>query len=398
MPARVVRAGPTAWIRTVRDATPAATVDGVDTDELRPESIAVASGRPTEPGTPLNAPIVAGAPYRHGEGENRYARHDTTESVQSLERAVGALEGGRALAFGSGMAAIAAVAEGQRAGAVAVVPTAGYSGCVSIFAQQQALGRMTVRSVDVGDTSTVVAALDGADLLWVESVSNPLLVVADLPALIAAAHAAGVLVCVDATLSTPLVVRPLDLGADIVMHSATKYLSGHSDVLLGVLVTGSDALAAQLHDRRTLTGGLPGALECYLALRGLRTLAVRMDRAQANAAELAQRLAAHHAVARVRYPGLPGDPGHELASRDHRGYGAMIAFEMNSSAADAERVCESVRLITHATSLGGVESLIERRARHPVDASFGTPPNLLRLSVGIEHVEDLWTDLERALG
>jgi cystathionine gamma-synthase len=268
---------------------------------------------------------------------------------------------------------------------------------VSIFDAHQALGRITVRTVDPADTAGVIAALDGAHLLWLESVSNPLLAVPDLPALTAAAHAAGALVCVDSTFSTPCVLRPLELGADVVMHSVTKYLAGHSDLIMGALVLRSPALAAELHDRRTLTGAVPGMLETYLATRGLRTLALRMERAQQNAGTLAERLAAHPRVRRVRYPGLPGDPGHAVAARDHAGFGAMICFETDGTADEAERVCESVRLISHATSLGGVESLIERRARHEIDASFGTPPTLLRFSVGIEHVEDLWADLTQAL-
>jgi cystathionine gamma-synthase len=244
----------------------------------------------------------------------------------------------------------------------------------------------------------VLDALDGAGLLWLETVTNPMLAVADLPALISAAHAAGAQVCVDATFSTPLNVRPLELGADVVMHSVTKYLSGHSDVLMGVLATSSPELARSLRERRTLTGAIPGALESFLALRGLRTLALRMERAQANALELAQRLAAHPAVARVRYPGLPSDPGYAVATRLFAGYGAMISFEVNGSADFADDVCQRVRLINHATSLGGVESLIERRGRYDVDAGFGTPATLLRFSVGIEHVEDLWDDLAQALG
>jgi cystathionine gamma-synthase len=370
----------------------------MDEPKLRPDSLVVAAGRPREPGGPLNAPIVLTAPYRHAPEENHYARHAVTDTLAAFETLLGELEGGRALAFSSGMAAITAVVEGRPAGGVAVVPSDGYSGMVTIFKQQEALGRMTVRPVDIGDTDAVIAALDGADLLWLETVTNPLMTVPDLAALAAAAHAQGALVGVDATFSTPLVVRPLDLGADVVMHSVTKYLSGHSDVLMGALVVRSPELAESLHDRRTLTGGIPGALETYLATRGLRTLALRMERAQANAAELATRLDAHPAVTRVRFPGLPSDPGHAVAARDFAGYGAMISFEIDGSAEDAERVCESVQLIIHGTSLGGVESLIERRARHEVDASFGTPANLLRFSVGIEHVEDLWSDLARALG
>ncbi|MDT4902620.1 MAG: cystathionine gamma-synthase [Pseudonocardiales bacterium] len=369
----------------------------MDEVKLRPESLVVAAGRPREPGRPLNAPIVLTAPYRHSPEENYYSRNEVTDTIAAFETLLGELEGGRALAFSSGMGAIAAVVEGRPAGGVSVVPADGYSGMVSIFKAQEALGRMTVRRVDIGDTAAVIAALNGASLLWLETVTNPLMTVPDLPALIAAAHKVGAFVGVDATFSTPLAVRPLELGADVVMHSVTKYLSGHSDVLMGALVVRSPELAASLHQRRTLTGAIPGALETYLATRGMRTLALRMERAQATAAELAARLDAHPAVARVRFPGLAADPGHAIAARDFAGFGAMISFEIEGSADDAERVCESVRLISHGTSLGGVESLIERRARHEVDASFGTPANLLRLSVGIEHVEDLWADLAQAL-
>ncbi|PZS33781.1 MAG: cystathionine gamma-synthase [Pseudonocardiales bacterium] len=367
-------------------------------DRLRPESVVVASGRPPRtPRAPLSAPIVLSATFQHGPDDNYYLRQGSSDTIRAFEAAVGALEGGAALAFSSGMAAVAAVAEGQSAGGVAVVPRAGYSGSVALFDEQQRMGRMQVRPVDITDTAAVITALAGADLLWLESVTNPMLGVADLPTLIDAAHEVGALVCVDSTFSTPLVVRALDYGADVVMHSATKYLSGHSDLLMGVLVTRAAELGASLKLRRDLTGAVPGALESYLALRGLRTLALRMQRAQANAAELAARLAAHPAVTRVRYPGLASDPGHERASRLHHGYGAMISFEVAGSADDAEAVCQRVELISHATSLGGVESLIERRARHAIDAAQGTPPTLLRLSVGIEHVEDLWADLEQAL-
>jgi cystathionine gamma-synthase len=369
----------------------------VDDEKLRPESVVVAAGRPHEPGGPLSTPIVLTAPYLHSPEANAYSRHDVSPTISSFEAALGTLEGGTALAFGSGIAALAAVIDGLPTGAVAVVPDAMYSGSVSIFGAQQQLGRLTIRTVNIADTAAVIAALDGAALVWLETVSNPLMAVPDVPAIAAAAHAAGALVGVDATFSTPLVVRPLELGADIVMHSVTKYLAGHSDVLMGALVVRSAALAAELHDRRTRTGAVPGVLEAYLATRGIRTLALRMERAQANAGTLAQRLAGHPRVTRVRYPGLPDDPGHAIAARDHGGFGAMICFEIDGDADTAERVCEAVRLISHATSLGGVESLIERRARHDVDAAFGTPPTLLRFSVGIEHVEDLWADLSQAL-
>jgi cystathionine gamma-synthase len=348
-------------------------------------------------------PIVLAAPLHHADADdtNRYLRHDSTDTVRAFEAAIGALEGSdgqHVVAFSSGMAAAAAIAEGQPQGTVAVVPAAAYSGTVAIFDEQQRLGRMTTRAVGIADTDAVVRALPGANLLWLETVTNPLMEVADLPVLIDEAHRAGALTVVDSTFSTPLLVRPLELQADIVMHSATKYLSGHSDLLIGVLVARSAEMAGALRLRRGMTGAIPGALETYLALRGLRTLAVRMQRAQDSAMELANRLADHAAVTRVRFPGLPSDPWHERATRLYSGYGAMIAFEVTGSAEDAEQVCRRVQLITHATSLGGVESLIERRARHAIDAEHGTPPTLLRLSVGIEHVGDLWADLAQALG
>jgi cystathionine gamma-synthase len=338
------------------------------------------------------------APYRHAsDGSNAYARHDMSATVRTFEDALGVLEGGTTLAFASGLAALSAVLDGLPVGATVVAPEAAYSGAVWNFADRSAAGQLHARTVDIADTGAVIDALDGAALLWLETVTNPLMAVPDVPALAAAAHEAGALVAVDATFSTPLNVRPLELGADIVMHSVTKYLAGHSDVIMGALVVRSPELADELHDRRTRTGAIPGALEAYLATRGLRTLALRWERAQQNAGTLAERLAAHPGVRRVRYPGLPSDPGHAIAARDHAGFGAVISFELDGNADDAERLCSAVRLITHATSLGGVESLIERRARHEGDAGFGTPETLLRFSVGIEHVDDLWADLEQAL-
>ena len=364
---------------------------------LRPESLAVSAGRPHEPGAPINTPIAPVSAYRFDGEHNPYARHAVSPTVTAFETVVGALDGGESLAFGSGIAALSALLDRLPAGSAVVVPREGYGGNVGLFDGQHALGRLEIRRVDVTDHDAVRAACAGAALMWAETVSNPLMTVADLPALAAIAHEAGALLAVDATFSTPLVVRPLDLGADVVMHSATKYLAGHSDALMGVLTTRSAELLTSLHDRRTFAGSVPGVLEAFLTTRGVRTLAVRVERAGANALELATRLAAHPAVTRVRYPGLPGDPGHAVAARDHAGFGAVVSFEVAGGADDAQRVASRVALITHATSLGGVESTIERRAQHPGDQSYGTPPTLLRLSVGIEHVEDLWADLTQAL-
>ena len=368
-------------------------------DALRPESMLVAAGRPNRhAGAPVNQPVVLASTLHHGgPSGGDYVRADGSATIGAFEEALGALDGGGAIAFASGMAAVSAVIDQLPTGAIAVVPTTAYGGTLGLFSQRERLGRLTLRRVDIADTDAALAALPGADLVWLETVTNPLMGVPDLPALLDAARGAGVVSCVDATFSTPLVVRPLSLGADVVMHSVTKFLAGHSDLLMGALVCRDPERAATYRAGRAMSGAIPGALECFLALRGLRTLAVRMERAQANAGELARRLAGHPAVTRVRYPGLPDDPGHSRAARDHAGFGAMLAFEVAGTAEDAERVCTSVRVIAHATSLGGVESLIERRARYEMDRDQGCPQTLLRMSVGIEHVEDLWTDLARAL-
>lgn len=363
-------------------------------------SVVVAAGRPASvPGGPLNTPLGMSATF-HAGTEANYLRQGSSDTIRSFEETLGALEGGAALGFASGMAAIAAVIEGLPSGSVVVAPRQVYSGTSMILDEQERLGRLICRRVEISDTDAVLAALrvqPAAALLWVETPTNPMFGIADLPVLAAAAHQVGALIGVDSTWNSPVVLRPLEHGADIVMHSVTKYLAGHSDLLMGAVVTRDAALGARLRQRRDLTGGVPGVLEAYLALRGIRTLDVRMERAQANAADLACRLVAHPAVERVLFPGLPDDAGHERATRLHDGYGAMISFLVSGGAAAADAVCENVQLITHATSLGGVESLIERRARYPVDAANGTPDNLLRFSVGIENVDDLWADLAAAL-
>jgi cystathionine gamma-synthase len=247
------------------------------------------------------------------------------------------------------------------------------------------------------DTAAILAAADGADMVWVESIANPLMVVADVPAIAAGARQCGAISVVDATFATPLRQRPLELGADIVMHSATKLIGGHSDLLLGAAVCRDDAhadfLAAHRHDH----GAIPGGLEAFLALRGLRTLAVRLDRAEASAADLARRLASHPNITKVYYPDLARDSQHERATRVlPNGSGPMLSFEVAGTVEQTEAVLSGLRLLTHATSLGGVESLIERRARYAGDAAV-VGPTLCRMSVGIENVEDLWADLNGGL-
>jgi cystathionine gamma-synthase len=345
----------------------------------------VSAGRPpAEPNAGLNVPVTLTSTYVASDGATRpgdlgYGRW-TNPTWEAFEDALGALEGGRALLFGSGMAAIAATLSLLPEGAVVVLPRHAYNGTLSLVSALAGAGRLTPRPVDVHDTDAVVAALPGAAMLWVETPTNPMLEVADLPALVAAGSAAGALVAVDNTFATPLLQRPLADGADVVVHSVTKYLAGHSDVVLGATVTADDALRARLHGYRTLHGAIPGPMEAYLALRGLRTLHLRVERSGANAAELVRRLAEHPAVTRVRYPG----------------FGSIVSIEVAGGAEAAERVASGVRLWVHATSLGGVESSLERRRRHAGEP-VTVPENLLRLSVGIEDVEDLWHDLCNAL-
>ena len=300
------------------------------------------------------------------------------------------------MAFSSGMAATAALLEDLPIGARVLAPDGAYQGSRELFARREAAGRLALTLVDIADTDAVRERLDGVALLWIESPTNPLVEVADVPALVEAAHRAGARVVVDSTLATPLLQRPLEWGADAVLHSATKYLSGHSDLISGIVVVRDAAAAEQLAAVRTITGALPGSLEAFLVLRGLRTLPVRLQRAQENAAELAARLDAHEAVGRVHFPGLPGARTGERAEQLlPAGFGAVLSFELDAGAEAADRVCERVELIIHATSLGGVETLIERRGRYPAESHL--PPGLLRLSVGCEHVDDLWADLQQAL-
>jgi cystathionine gamma-synthase len=314
----------------------------------------------------------------------------------AFEQTLGSLEGGRALAFASGLAAVDAVVRQVPLGGVVVASSASYNGTVVMLTDAAKRGLLSVRWVPIADTESVVAALPGADLLWVESPTNPLLEVADLPALAAAGHRHGALVAVDNTFATPLLQRPLELGADVVVHSVTKYLSGHSDLVLGATVSRDDALGQRLHAVRTQNGAIPGTFETWLALRGMRTLALRVERSGANAAELARRLQGHPALTRVRHPSLPQDPGHARATEQMGGYGSIISIETVGGPEGAERLCAATRLWVMATSLGGVESTLERRRRHAGEPDV-VPPELIRLSVGIEDVEDLWSDLSQAL-
>lgn len=361
---------------------------------IHPETICVDAGREHEIGGPVGPAVDLATTFIQG-GEYEYIR-EGSPAIEPFERAIGALEGGHAVAFSSGMGAVAGILEGLDAGARVVAPTVAYAGARKLLAERAERGLLDVVFVDQTDTAATMAALAGAALLWTETPNNPLIQITDLAALGAAAREHGAATVVDATLATPLRQRSLELGADYVLHSATKYISGHSDALLGVVAVADESERDRLVGRRTLTGAVPGPLETYLGLRGVRTLALRFDRAEENAAELARRLAAHPGVVRVRYPGLPDDPGHELAERQMSGFGAMVSFELAAGVEAADALCRTTRIAHNATSLGGVETLIERRGRYP-DESPQVPAGLIRLSVGCEHVDDLWADLERAL-
>ncbi|WP_028658951.1 trans-sulfuration enzyme family protein [Nocardioides insulae] len=347
-------------------------------DSRKPATIAVHAGRPDRAADqPVNVPITMTSTYVAG-GELEYGRYGNP-SWAAFEEALGELEGGRALSFASGMAAITTVLDLVGNDALVVAPQHSYTGTQLALGDLEARGRLRSKLVDITDTEAVVAACEDAALVWLESPTNPALEIADLAAIVAAAHDSGAYVVVDNTFATPVYQRPLELGADIVVHSATKYISGHSDVLMGAVVVGSDELYGVLKGRRDLQGAIPGPFEAYLALRGLRTLPLRMERAAANAVELVRRLDGHPEVAEVRYPG----------------FGAMVSIVMTRGALAADLLVHKTQLWLHATSLGGVESTFERRRRWKAEPTT-IPEGLIRLSVGIEDIEDIWADLSSA--
>jgi cystathionine gamma-synthase len=344
-----------------------------------PETSAITAGRPeAAPDASMNPPIIVSSTY-HAGGPVGYGRYGN-ESWSALEAAISELEGGQTLSFSSGMAAISAVFSILPIGAPVVASNQGYSGTMGLLNQHHASGRLAVRFVDITNTAEVIAAMKGAALVWLESPTNPCLDLAELPTIIAAAKKLSIGVGVDNTFATPLVQQPLSMGADVVMHSVTKFLAGHSDVVIGSLSTADTALYKRLEEARRFNGAIPGPFEAWLALRGLRTFPVRFRASESNAQQLLPRLQAHAKITKVRYPG----------------FGAVISFEIDGSAEQADKVCQSSRLIVYATSLGGVESLWERRRRWAGE-SPSVPEQLIRLSVGCEHVDDIWQDIEQAL-
>ncbi len=361
-------------------------------DGLSPESWLVAAGRPIGKGEPLNTPPVPATNFTNG---SLYSRSAGTATWRAFEEIIGRLESGDAVSFSSGMAAVSAVFSLLPAGSHVTIPGDCYHGVAALAERGSARGHWTLSRLSTTDTAGWIAALDRPGLVWLESPSNPLLEVAEVSTICSAPRDPGTLVAVDNTFCTPLGATPLAHGADISVHAATKSIGGHSDLLMGIAVASNPQLADRLRESRTIEGATPGTLESFLAIRGARTLAIRHERAQRNAGFLAERLDDHDLVERVRYPGLPSHPGHDTARMEMQGFGSVVSFEVRGGAAAADSVCEATRLIRHATSLGGVDSTMERRAAIPGQEHL--PPGLIRLSVGIEAPEDLWADLSRAL-
>jgi cystathionine gamma-synthase len=323
-----------------------------------------------------------------------YSRDGGTPTWHALEDLIGGLEGGRTLTFASGMAAAAAVFDLIPVGASIVIPDDCYQGVVGLAEDGAARGRWSLERLPLPDTAGWIEAAQRVDLVWLESPSNPLLNLADIAAIGAVPRRAGTLLVVDNTFATPLNQQPLTLGADISMMSVTKYIGGHSDLLSGSLTTNDEGLYDALHRSRVLNGATPGTLEAYLAVRGARTLAIRLEAAQRNAQVVAEFLADHPSVVSVRYPGLTSHPQHDLAKTQLGGFGTIVTFDVGDTDT-AQAMCNATQLVRHATSLGAVESTMERRAA--IAGQEHLPAGLIRLSVGIEATTDLIADLDQAL-
>jgi cystathionine gamma-synthase len=386
------------------------------------ETLAIHAGQEPDPATGAVVPPIyqvstykqdaVGAPRGGGgTGAGRwiegYEYSRTANPTRgALEECLAALEGGaRALAFASGMAAEDCLLRTVcRPGDHVLIPGDAYGGTYRLIDKVFQAWGVTYRPVPVSDPAAVRNALQErpARVVWVETPTNPLLSIADISALADIAHEAGALLVVDNTFASPYLQQPLALGADVVVHSTTKYLGGHSDVVGGALVLADADLAEDIAFSQNATGAAGGPFDAWLTLRGIRTLGVRMDRHCENAQRVADMLAAHPKVAEVFYPGLPSHPGHEVAAKQMRGFGGIVSFRSAGGEAEAVALCGRTRLFTLGESLGGVESLIEHPSRMTHASAAGSalevPPDLVRLSVGIETCEDLLEDLRSALG
>jgi cystathionine gamma-synthase len=363
-----------------------------------------AGGRPDAATGAVAPPIHLATTFEHGPAAETplgylYIR-DANPTQTRLEEALAAVEGGEtALVFGSGMGAAAAYLQAQPAGTHVVYPSDVYYGVRALAQEFLPRWGMEATAVDTTDLAAVRAALrPNTRVVWAETPSNPLMQVSDLSALARLAHEAGAALAVDGTFATPAIQRPIELGADVVHHSTTKYLGGHSDVQGGsIAFRERGALFEAVERTRTIIGGVASPFNCWLVLRGIRSLAARMRVHSSNARALAEFLAQHPAVEIVHYPALPSHPGHEIAKRQMSDFGGMLSFRMRAGREAAIALTGNLNVFKCATSLGGVESLIEHRASSEGQGST-TPQNLLRVSVGLEHPDDLIDDLRQALG
>ena len=378
------------------------------TDSFGFETLAIHAGQEPDPTTgAVIVPIYQTSTFVHSEvGVHRgyeYSRSGNPTRT-ALETCLAALEGGRTgLAFASGLAAEDCVLRTVlRPGSHVVVPDDAYGGTYRLFAKVLARWGVEHTPVPLGDLDAVRAALrPETALVWCETPSNPLLGLADIAGLATIAHEAGARLVVDNTFASPYLQQPLAHGADVVVHSTTKYLGGHSDVVGGALVVADVGFGEELAYHQNAMGAVPGPFDAWLVMRGAKTLAVRMDRHCANAKRVVELLQRSPAVTSVLYPGLPEHPGHELAAKQMRDFGGMVSFRLAGGEAAALAVCKATRVFTLGESLGGVESLIEHPGRMTHASVAGSqlevPDDLVRLSVGIESIEDLLADLEQAL-
>jgi cystathionine gamma-synthase len=379
----------------------------VGEDDTGFETRAIHAGQPPDPATGAVVPPVSFsttfAQSAVGEHQGYEYGRSGNPTRAALETCLASLEQAEhGLAFASGLAAEDAVVRLLHAGDHAVIPMDAYGGTFRLFDQLWEPAGIGSTPADLTSLPRVSEAWrDRTRLLWIETPSNPLLSIVAIESLAAFAHDRGALVVVDNTFATPYLQQPLKWGADVVVHSSTKYLGGHSDVVGGIVATDDDDLATRIRFIQNAAGGVPGPMDCYLVLRGLKTLAVRMDRHCVNAAAVAELLRRHPAVSSVLYPGLPGHPGHEVATRQMSGYGGMVSFILAGGEPAALEVARSTSLFTLAESLGAVESLIEvpHRMTHAsaAESPLAVDPGLIRLSVGLETLEDLLDDLSAAL-
>ncbi|MFI5047121.1 MAG: cystathionine gamma-synthase, partial [Acidimicrobiia bacterium] len=348
----------------------------------------------------LSSTFVQAAVGEHAGFEYARAANPTR---MAYEECIASLEGAaHGFAFASGMAAEDAVLRLLAPGERVLIPNDAYGGTYRLVSKVLGPAGLEWGVADLTDVDTLEHAwVDGTRMVWVETPTNPALTIVDIAAVCGVAHSHGALVVVDNTFATPYLQQPLALGADVVVHSATKYLGGHSDVIGGCAVTSDADVAERVAFLQKSTGAVPSPFDCFLVLRGIKTLAVRMERHCANARAVAELLDAHPAVSRVLYPGLPAHPGHDVARRQMHDFGGMVSFVAAGGEEAALRIVASTRLFALAESLGGVESLIEHPARmthaSAADSPLAVDPALVRVSVGIEHVDDLLADLAQAL-